>query len=250
MQIVASGPDVPRDSLYEALLYSIFAAKRRVYVVTPYFVPDESLLRSLTVAARRGIDVRVVVPDRSNHGMVDLAGAADLREVAAAGGTVLRFLPRMLHAKAFVVDDVAVVGSANFDVRSFFLDYEVAAFLYSEPEVTTIAAWIESLRDECRRRPASLGPRATRRGRRRPVARAALVIVMAVLTRDDHVTGWRRPVGSSRERARKGRAAPGSSATGTGRPADVSRGSARRGAAISPVRAASHALAPARRPVG
>jgi cardiolipin synthase len=150
-QVVASGPDVTGDPLYESLISVIFAARSRIWVVTPYFVPDETLARALELAARRGIDVRLVIPDRSNHLFADLARASYLHQVHDAGGKTLLFEPGMLHAKVMVVDDdFAVVGSANMDIRSLFLNYEVALFLYSHAENEALARWTENLIPACK----------------------------------------------------------------------------------------------------
>lgn len=145
-QVVASGPDVAGDPLYESLVSLAFSATRRIWVVTPYFVPDETLARGLALAARRGTDVRLVVPAHSNHLMADLARASYLHEVHDAGGRILLYEPGMVHAKVVLIDDhMAIVGSANMDMRSLFLNYEVAVFLSSRPEVDATAAWIRSL---------------------------------------------------------------------------------------------------------
>lgn len=141
--VVPSGPDSASDPIYDAMLTLIFRAKRRLWVATPYFVPDEPLVRALTVAARRGVDVMVIVPNRSNHPVADLVGGQYLRDLAAAGVRVMR-VPRMMHAKAVLSDDmVAAVGSANFDMRSLFLDYEVSLFLTGEAEVGRLAGWFD-----------------------------------------------------------------------------------------------------------
>jgi cardiolipin synthase len=151
VQVVASGPDVEGDPLYESLISLLFAARRRIWVVTPYFVPDEILARALELAARRGVDVRVVVPNRSNHLSADLARVGYLRQVHQAGGLVMRYRPGMIHGKAIVVDDeIAVVGSANMDMRSLFLNYEVALFFYDAADVAATAAWVQSLFADCR----------------------------------------------------------------------------------------------------
>jgi cardiolipin synthase len=143
---VASGPDVTGDPLYESLISVIFAATRRIWVVTPYFVPDETLARALELAARRGIDVRLVLPARSNHLFADLARASYVHQVQDAGGKIFLFEPVMVHAKVIVVDnDFAVVGSANMDIRSLFLNYEVALFLYAQALNEALAQWTEGL---------------------------------------------------------------------------------------------------------
>lgn len=148
-QVVASGPDVAGDPLYESLLTAVFTAQQRLWVVTPYFIPDETLARALDLAARRGIDVRLVVPARSNHLMADLARSSYLRQVHDAGGHILLYGPGMVHAKVVLIDhDLAVVGSANMDMRSLFLNYEVAVFLYSKTEIEATANWMRSIMAE------------------------------------------------------------------------------------------------------
>jgi cardiolipin synthase A/B len=148
-QVVASGPDSAADGFYDAVVSACYAAKRRIWIATPYFVPDDALTRALSSAARRSLDVLVMVPFASNHALADLAGGASLRTVEAAGGRIATF-PRMLHAKAAVVDDdIAIVGSANFDMRSLFLDYEIAIFIYTPETVGDLASWFERRVSEC-----------------------------------------------------------------------------------------------------
>lgn len=152
VQVVASGPDVPDDPLYESLVSSIFAARERIWIVTPYFVPDEILARALSLAARRGVDVRLIVPARSNHLSADLARESYLRDLHKAGGQVLLYQPAMLHAKAVILDhQLAVIGSANMDNRSLFLNYEVALFLYTYAQIEAVTAWATRLQDDCLR---------------------------------------------------------------------------------------------------
>lgn len=146
VQLVASGPDVDGEPLYESLLALIFAARRRIWIVTPYFVPDEMLARSLGLAARRGLDVTLIVPYRSNHMSADLARASYLRDLHNAGGRVLFYRPEMIHAKVVLFDDdLAVIGSANMDMRSLFLNYEVSLFIWSPEEVRRVADWTRGL---------------------------------------------------------------------------------------------------------
>jgi cardiolipin synthase len=150
LRVVPSGPDAPSDPLYDALLTAVFRAERRFWVATPYFVPDEPLVKALLLAVRRGVDVRIVVPATSNHLLADLGAGPCLRQLRDEGATVWR-LDRMLHAKAILVDDgVAIVGSANFDMRSLFLDYEVALFFTDGKNVERLAEWFdETLRLGC-----------------------------------------------------------------------------------------------------
>jgi cardiolipin synthase len=146
LQVVASGPDASSDRIYDALLTGIFRAEKRLYIATPYFIPDDALDRALTLAARRGVDVRVLVPAVSNHRLADVAGASHLRLLADAGAKVQLYLPGMLHAKVVILDDdLALVGSANVDMRSLFLDYEVALACTAKPRVAELARWFEDL---------------------------------------------------------------------------------------------------------
>ncbi len=146
VQVVASGPDVAGDPLYESLLALIFAASKRIWVVTPYFVPDEMLARALNLAARRGVDVRLIVPARSNHISADLARASYLRDLHNEGGKVMLYSPVMIHAKVVIFDEeLAVIGSANMDMRSLFLNYELALFVWSRSQVEEIATWARGL---------------------------------------------------------------------------------------------------------
>jgi cardiolipin synthase len=145
VQVVGSGPDVESDRIYDALLSGTFDARSRLWVSTPYFVPDEGLLRALVLAVRRGVDVRVLVPRRSNHFTADLAGASYLRALAREGGRVYCYVPRMLHAKVVLIDDeLTILGSANMDMRSLFLDYELALVLVSATRAKELEQWFHA----------------------------------------------------------------------------------------------------------
>jgi cardiolipin synthase A/B len=150
VQVVGSGPDVAADRIYDALLSVAFAARRRLWISTPYFVPDEALQRALALAVRRGVDVRVVVPRRSNHLTADLAGASYLRELARAGASIRCYTPEMLHAKLVLADDdLVILGSANMDMRSLFLNYELALVVSSAANAAELAAWMETVLARC-----------------------------------------------------------------------------------------------------
>lgn len=141
-QLFLSGPDEVEDTVYSLLLTAFFKADARILVVTPYFVPDPALLAALTLAARRGVEVDLVLPARSNHWTADLVRPRALRELYAAGARVW-LVPGMVHAKAVVVDeDLALVGSANLDARSLFLNFELMVAFYARDDVARVAAWI------------------------------------------------------------------------------------------------------------
>ena len=145
-QLIASGPDQADDTFYSLLVASCFSAQSRILAVTPYFVPGATLLLALTLAARRGIAVDVVLPRQSNHRLADLARPAALRELVAAGARVW-LLDTMIHAKAVVIDDeLALVGSANLDERSLFLNYELMVAFFDSKDVHRFAHWIERQR--------------------------------------------------------------------------------------------------------
>lgn len=150
IQLVPSGPDVKEDSLYDTVLASIFNARKRIWVATPYFVPDEMLTKALCIAAKRKLDVRIIVPRVSNHRIADFARRSYLRQIQNAGGKIYSFKPGMMHGKLIIVDDTpGIIGSMNMDARSFFLNYEVAVFLYSEPVVKQLESWTTDIMSNC-----------------------------------------------------------------------------------------------------
>jgi Phosphatidylserine/phosphatidylglycerophosphate/cardiolipin synthases and related enzymes len=141
VQLIPAGPTMARDTLHELLLTACYGAQRRIWIATPYFVPDDGLQQALLLAARRGVEVRLLLPRRSNHRLADLARGRYLRDLAAAGAH-LRAIPHaMLHAKAVLADDVALAGSANIDLRSLFLNYELGCLFLSPGDSAQLAAW-------------------------------------------------------------------------------------------------------------
>lgn len=146
VQIVHSEPDVENDPLYGALLQALYSSKQRVWIATPYFIPDRALNLAIANASHRGIDVRLLLPDRSNHRIADWARGPYLRELHEAGVRIHRYTSGMMHAKALIVDDeLAMVGSANFDLRSLYLAYEVMTALYDPAEIRSLVDWYEDL---------------------------------------------------------------------------------------------------------
>ncbi|MEO7401431.1 MAG: phospholipase D-like domain-containing protein [Polaromonas sp.] len=146
-QMIASGPDQADDTLYSLLISSCFTAQTRILAVSPYFVPGATLLMALTLAARRGIAVDLVLPRRSNHRLADMARPAALREMAAAGARVW-LVDGMIHAKAVVIDNgLALAGSANLDERSLFLNYELMIAFFESADVHRFAQWVERQRE-------------------------------------------------------------------------------------------------------
>src|SRR5205814_9492207 len=126
------------------LLAAIQCARRNVTLTTPYFVPDESTLVALLMAADRGVDVRLLVPRDSDHRFAAAAGRAHFETLLRAGVAIHQFRPGLLHAKTVTVDDAfALLGSANIDIRSFNLNFELSVLLYGQ-EVTQRMRTIQS----------------------------------------------------------------------------------------------------------
>jgi len=152
VQVVGDGPDINARPLYSGVMAAIGQAKKSIWVVTPYFIPDEPLSAALTLSARMGNDVRIIIPEHSNHPLVDLASRSLFPELMEAGVRFYLYRPRMLHAKLIAIDGhLAVVGSANMDIRSFNLNFEVATFLYSAEDVKKVRAVMESVMGESRK---------------------------------------------------------------------------------------------------
>ncbi|MDD9302133.1 MAG: PLDc N-terminal domain-containing protein [Desulfobacter sp.] len=151
IQVVPSGPDIASDALYEALLSAIFSARERIWIVTPYFVPDKSLLQALIIARHRGVDVKLITPANSNHLIADLGRSSFMRDLDASGIEVHLFQDGMIHAKAILVDKRGVMmGSANIDQRSLFLNYEAVSFIYSPQAILSCEKWMKQLLTRCR----------------------------------------------------------------------------------------------------
>ena len=113
-------------ALYQALFH---LARERLYVTTPYFVPDRRTQRALVAAARRGVDVRLLVPAKSDVALARWAARAAYAPLLEGGVKIYEYLPRVLHAKTVVIDGYwSLIGTANVDYRSFFLNYELVLF--------------------------------------------------------------------------------------------------------------------------
>ncbi len=131
VQIVSGGPDCRWDPIKDAYLKLVSSARRSIYIQTPYFVPDQSITDALRIAARSGVDVRIMIPGRPDHPFVYWASRAYLGELLGTGVRGYTYDNGFLHAKTVVVDGaVTSIGSANWDIRSFRLNFETNAFVY------------------------------------------------------------------------------------------------------------------------
>jgi len=139
VEVIASGPDCEGDPLWETYERLFSNCRKSITVVTPYFVPDRTLFALLVTAAHAGRHVRIMVPRRSDHRLLDLARRWYLRTLRDAGAEILFFKPDVLHAKLTIVDDEQlVVGSANLDMRSLFLNYEIGAVVRDPAAVAEV----------------------------------------------------------------------------------------------------------------
>lgn len=129
-------PSGPADRLETATLmftHAINTAKNRLWIASPYFVPDEGIINALQLAGLRGVDVRILIPDKPDHFLVYMAAFSYLNETSETGVKFYRYLDGFLHEKAMIIDDLAVaIGTANFDNRSFRLNFEITAILGGE----------------------------------------------------------------------------------------------------------------------
>jgi len=137
VQVLSSGPDSPWEAIHRMHVAAIHAARRRVWLTTPYFVPGEAAMMALTAAALAGLDVRLLVPRMSDSRVVTFAARSYFDDLLAAGVRVYEYGPRMLHSKTLLVDDnMVMVGTANFDHRSFRLNFEVS-LAFDDPDVAS-----------------------------------------------------------------------------------------------------------------
>jgi cardiolipin synthase len=132
LQIISSGPDARWNQVKEGYLKLVNSATESIYLQTPYFIPDDSISDALRIAALSGIDVRIMIPCKPDHPFVHWATLSFVGDLLDAGVKAYTYDNGFLHAKTLVVDGLAAsVGSANWDVRSFRLNFEANAFLYS-----------------------------------------------------------------------------------------------------------------------
>ncbi len=131
VQIVSSGPDNVNQQIKQGFLRMINTAENYILIQSPYFVPDESILEALKIALLSGIDVRIMIPNKPDHIFIYWVTLAYVGELIEYGAKIYIYENGFLHAKTIVVDDaICSVGSCNFDIRSFRLNFETNAFIY------------------------------------------------------------------------------------------------------------------------
>ncbi len=128
--IVSSGPADPLETAALMFHHAINMAQDRIWITSPYFVPDDAILSALQLAGLRGVDVRILIPDKPDHLLVFLAAYTYFEDVARTGVRFFRYTDGFLHQKVMLIDDkVSAVGTANFDNRSFRLNFEITAII-------------------------------------------------------------------------------------------------------------------------
>lgn len=148
VQIAVSGPDSDTPLIKQTLMQAINLAKKEILITTPYFIPGESLLSSLTLAAFSGTKIKLLVPGISDSRLVNFAARSYYGRLLSAGVEIYQYHKGFIHAKTMVVDQqLAIVGTANMDIRSFDLNFEVNAMVYDEELAEELAeAFYEDLK--------------------------------------------------------------------------------------------------------
>jgi len=143
--ILPSGPADELETANLMFVHALNAARDRIWIATPYFVPDEAVMAALRLAALRGVDVRVIVPEKGDNPLVDLAARWYASELSDVGITFLRYTDGFPHQKVLLIDnDVSSVGSPNFDNRSFRLQFEINALIVNEGFGRQLEAMLEN----------------------------------------------------------------------------------------------------------
>ncbi|WP_027961127.1 cardiolipin synthase [Halomonas halodenitrificans] len=150
--IVPSGPADNQDTAGLLVQHAIHSARERFWVTSPYFVPDQGVQDALRLAAMRGVDVRIMIPERPDHLLVFLSAFSFLPDMLRAGVKVYRYQPGFLHQKVMLIDDAsACVGTVNLDNRSFRLNFEITAFLPDRQFAAQVHSMLEKDFRDCRR---------------------------------------------------------------------------------------------------
>lgn len=149
IQITSSGPDSDWQSILQAYFTMISTAENRIWIATPYLVPDESITMALKTAALSGIDVKIIIPSKPDHFLVYWATKANLEELLQAGVNVYTYEAGFIHSKLLLVDGIGgSIGTANLDIRSLKINFEVNAFIYDEEVVDRLERdYIKDLSD-------------------------------------------------------------------------------------------------------
>ncbi|KIQ01303.1 MULTISPECIES: cardiolipin synthase [Pseudomonas] len=144
-QVITSGPADAQETCSLLFVEMLNAARERIWLTSPYFIPDEALFAALRLAVLRGVDVRILLPSRPDHRIVYAASSLFALEALRAGVRIFRYLPGFLHQKVALIDqDIGVVGSANLDNRSFRLNFEITLVTVDTAFARQVEAMLET----------------------------------------------------------------------------------------------------------
>ncbi len=133
VQIIDSGPDSELADIMLCYMGAISLATKRIYITTPYFIPNETIMNAMKFAALRGVDIRLLVPGISDSHLVNAASCSNYQELLKVGVRIYRYQKGFVHAKTMVVDDnISIIGTANMDIRSYDLNFEINALAYDQ----------------------------------------------------------------------------------------------------------------------
>lgn len=131
--LVASGPDSPRPYCMEAILAAINQAKKQIWIVTPYFIPTDQIITALQIAASNGVDIQMILPGKSDSHVVKHASLSYIRPLLRSGIRIFLYEKGFAHAKTMTFDgQLSIIGTANMDTRSFYINFEIAAIIYDQ----------------------------------------------------------------------------------------------------------------------
>ena len=143
--ILPTGPADDFESAALMFTHAINTATERIWIASPYFVPDEGIMSALQLAALRGVDVRILIPDRADHKLVYLAAFTYFDDAREAGVEFYKYTGGFLHQKVLLIDELAAgVGTANFDNRSFRLNFEITALVGDRGFIDEVERMFES----------------------------------------------------------------------------------------------------------
>ncbi|HSM06605.1 MAG TPA: cardiolipin synthase, partial [Longimicrobiales bacterium] len=143
--VIPTGPADEVETATLMFIHAINSARERVWIASPYFVPDEAVMAALHLAGLRGVDVRILIPDHPDHLLVYLAAYSYFDEASETGAEFYRYTDGFLHQKVVLIDDVsAAVGTANFDNRSFRLNFEITALVADSTFVGEVERMFEA----------------------------------------------------------------------------------------------------------
>ena len=146
LQAVPSGPDIATDALLESLLQAILNAEKEILLVTPYLIPSHNILDALYIALKKGVEVTLLTPAKTDHLIFDWGRSSYMRELHEMGANIYCYDKNMVHAKLFIFDrEVTVLGSANLDYRSLLVNYEMVSFAYDTALAQQMKQWADNL---------------------------------------------------------------------------------------------------------